>query len=511
MDTIRQITNLKLSKDLKELKIGRTKENDLTIEDLSVSKNHAEIRCVNKIFYLIDKKSLNGTYVNREKLDTEEMKEIFHGDKITFGRYINDFLIEIEGKDKEKDEIMERIKNKIEILELLNFENFEKINSLKIKEKMNFEKENNEFNDELLENFEIYDNINNDCLKKIKDLNFLEKQNDLIKNDIRILKLNDDNENLENCLNYIDKIKSNYKERISYLIKNKKIICDKLSQNINQLENEYGRMINKENDCEKKWLNLIKDNKENDYYLKSLQEFCEKQRESCINTELKFEKKNEEIQIKLNELNLIKDSNESNFEKQNKILKISSKMIFDNFKDLQKEISDTQVSNEELKKIINEKEFLLKKKKNKIKKFENIINSKIEEKNEFGLILKQIGIYYDYLYELENTDFSILINNVKSYNFLKGQLKIVFKESEFLEKYFLDKKKNNDNIIENKKLAIKNLIKKNKSEENLEKNLDLFNTNKNIYHDIMKNDVKQSVNNSMSSRDMFVKEIIINN
>lgn len=50
------------------LSIGRAKDNDIVIENLSVSRNHARIRRVDNKFILTDLNSANGTYVNNVRV-----------------------------------------------------------------------------------------------------------------------------------------------------------------------------------------------------------------------------------------------------------------------------------------------------------------------------------------------------------------------------------------------------------------------------------------------------------
>ncbi len=64
-------------------RIGRSLDNELTINDSSVSRRHAEIRrTVNGQFVLYDRESTNGVFVNNHKINTHKLKE---GDIIEIG------------------------------------------------------------------------------------------------------------------------------------------------------------------------------------------------------------------------------------------------------------------------------------------------------------------------------------------------------------------------------------------------------------------------------------------
>ena len=63
--------------------IGRDHANDIVIEDITVSKRHAEIRARGDRHVLVDGGSLNGTYLNRMPVDATELSE---GDEIWVGK-----------------------------------------------------------------------------------------------------------------------------------------------------------------------------------------------------------------------------------------------------------------------------------------------------------------------------------------------------------------------------------------------------------------------------------------
>lgn len=70
----------------KRLSVGRTKENDLTIEDSTVSKNHASLAInAEGNFIVADTGSTNGTFLNGNRLVYGRAFPIEEGDKVMFG------------------------------------------------------------------------------------------------------------------------------------------------------------------------------------------------------------------------------------------------------------------------------------------------------------------------------------------------------------------------------------------------------------------------------------------
>lgn len=73
--------------------VGRNKESsNLTIEEKSVSKQHAIIKKVNSDYFIIDKNSSNGTYVNGKRLQPESPYKLGNGDVITFAKQAYEFF-----------------------------------------------------------------------------------------------------------------------------------------------------------------------------------------------------------------------------------------------------------------------------------------------------------------------------------------------------------------------------------------------------------------------------------
>ncbi|WP_018603068.1 FHA domain-containing protein [Mycobacterium sp. 155] len=63
---------------------GRHPRSDIYLDDITVSRLHAEFRCTNGEFQIIDTNSLNGTYLNRQPVDTATLT---HGDEIQIGNF----------------------------------------------------------------------------------------------------------------------------------------------------------------------------------------------------------------------------------------------------------------------------------------------------------------------------------------------------------------------------------------------------------------------------------------
>lgn len=74
--------------------IGRKSDNDLCLEDVAVSGHHARISQVQKVLFLEDLHSTNGTFVNEQKIDRRQLQDtdsirigahrlIFRGQQLT--------------------------------------------------------------------------------------------------------------------------------------------------------------------------------------------------------------------------------------------------------------------------------------------------------------------------------------------------------------------------------------------------------------------------------------------
>ncbi|MDO4762537.1 MAG: oxoglutarate dehydrogenase inhibitor Odhl [Corynebacterium sp.] len=68
---------------------GRHPESDIFLDDVTVSRRHAEFRLNDGSFEVVDVGSLNGTYVNREPRNSEVLAS---GDEIQIGKFRLVFL-----------------------------------------------------------------------------------------------------------------------------------------------------------------------------------------------------------------------------------------------------------------------------------------------------------------------------------------------------------------------------------------------------------------------------------
>ena len=75
-------TNFFLDKDV--VTCGRDSGSDIFLDDITVSRKHAEIRRGPEGFTIYDADSLNGTFVNRNRVDKALL---FNGDEIQIGKF----------------------------------------------------------------------------------------------------------------------------------------------------------------------------------------------------------------------------------------------------------------------------------------------------------------------------------------------------------------------------------------------------------------------------------------
>ena len=69
--------------------IGRRPDSDVFLDDVTVSRDHAVIVRRGSEYYLDDCGSLNGTYVNRRRIESELLTD---GDELQIGKYKLAFL-----------------------------------------------------------------------------------------------------------------------------------------------------------------------------------------------------------------------------------------------------------------------------------------------------------------------------------------------------------------------------------------------------------------------------------
>ncbi len=71
------------------MSIGRSPESDVFLDDVTVSRDHALIVRRGSDYYLDDCGSLNGTYINRRRIESQRLSD---GDELQIGKYKLAFL-----------------------------------------------------------------------------------------------------------------------------------------------------------------------------------------------------------------------------------------------------------------------------------------------------------------------------------------------------------------------------------------------------------------------------------
>ncbi|HZQ15206.1 MAG TPA: FHA domain-containing protein [Gaiellaceae bacterium] len=70
-------------------RIGRSPDCDIFLDDVTVSRNHAVLVEEDGKFFVEDQNSLNGTFVNRRRIDRAPLEE---GDELQVGKYRLTFI-----------------------------------------------------------------------------------------------------------------------------------------------------------------------------------------------------------------------------------------------------------------------------------------------------------------------------------------------------------------------------------------------------------------------------------
>jgi FHA domain len=69
-----------------QLTIGRASDCDVFLDDVTVSRHHATLTLTDDGVVLVDLGSMNGTYINRRRIESEERLE--DGDEIQVGKFL---------------------------------------------------------------------------------------------------------------------------------------------------------------------------------------------------------------------------------------------------------------------------------------------------------------------------------------------------------------------------------------------------------------------------------------
>jgi pSer/pThr/pTyr-binding forkhead associated (FHA) protein len=75
--------------DQERMSIGRTPDAAVFLDDVTVSRNHALLVRRQDGYYIDDLGSLNGTYVNRRRIESHRLED---GDEIQIGKYKLSYL-----------------------------------------------------------------------------------------------------------------------------------------------------------------------------------------------------------------------------------------------------------------------------------------------------------------------------------------------------------------------------------------------------------------------------------
>ena len=75
--------------DSNETTIGRSPDCGIFLDDVTVSRRHAVLRRTDHTFTIEDQGSLNGTFVNRKRVESATLED---GDELQIGKYRLTFL-----------------------------------------------------------------------------------------------------------------------------------------------------------------------------------------------------------------------------------------------------------------------------------------------------------------------------------------------------------------------------------------------------------------------------------
>ncbi|MGH9172613.1 MAG: FHA domain-containing protein [Acidimicrobiales bacterium] len=70
--------------DKEQVLVGRHPDSEIFLDDITVSRRHAEFSCKEGIYTVRDAGSLNGTYVNRQRIDEATLSS---GDEVQIGKF----------------------------------------------------------------------------------------------------------------------------------------------------------------------------------------------------------------------------------------------------------------------------------------------------------------------------------------------------------------------------------------------------------------------------------------
>jgi pSer/pThr/pTyr-binding forkhead associated (FHA) protein len=65
-------------------RLGRHPDSEISLDDITVSRRHAEVQHTAEGYVVADSGSLNGTYVNQERVERAQLR---HGDELQIGKF----------------------------------------------------------------------------------------------------------------------------------------------------------------------------------------------------------------------------------------------------------------------------------------------------------------------------------------------------------------------------------------------------------------------------------------
>ncbi len=65
-------------------RLGRHPDSEISLDDITVSRRHAEVQRMAEGYFVADSGSLNGTYVNQERVERAQLR---HGDELQIGKF----------------------------------------------------------------------------------------------------------------------------------------------------------------------------------------------------------------------------------------------------------------------------------------------------------------------------------------------------------------------------------------------------------------------------------------
>jgi pSer/pThr/pTyr-binding forkhead associated (FHA) protein len=65
-------------------RLGRHPDSEISLDDITVSRRHAEVQHTEQGYAVADSGSLNGTYVNQQRVERAALK---HGDELQIGKF----------------------------------------------------------------------------------------------------------------------------------------------------------------------------------------------------------------------------------------------------------------------------------------------------------------------------------------------------------------------------------------------------------------------------------------